>query len=102
MTYPYGAFAMLCFALTYLYAMLVVPPLLARINARSNTRFLSPFVFHILYSFISPSLPYLPISIPTGATPAFFHASLYLIRFIASTIPELSLHDDLAHTFGYN
>ena len=62
MTYPYGALAMLCFALTYLYAMLVVPPLLARINARSNTRFLSPFVFHILYSFLflSPSPPLSP------------------------------------------
>jgi len=36
MTYPHGALAMLCFALTYLYVMLVIPPLLARINARSG------------------------------------------------------------------
>ena len=82
MTYLYGALAMLCFALTYLYAMFVV--FLFSINARLNSRFLSPFVFHIFYFSVLLSL----------ASPAFFHASLYLIRFIASTIPEHTRYGD--------
>ena len=86
MTYPYGALAMLCFALTYLPTRNACRTLTRRINAQSNTRFLSPSVFLIFYfsfflSDLSPSLSSLSV-----VSPAFFHVSLYLIRFIASTI----------------
>lgn len=66
MTDPYGALAMLCFALTHthtLYAILV-RTLACCMNARLNSRFLSPFVFHIFYFLIFPldSLGPLPLS----------------------------------------
>ena len=50
MRYPYGALAMLCFALTYLPTRNACSyPYPRRINAQSNARFLSPSVFLIFY-----------------------------------------------------
>jgi len=102
MTYPYGALAMLCFALTQTYTQCLSYRLLANINARSNSLAFSvhllstSFIFFLflLPSFLSPYLSSLSLSL---AFPAFFHASLYLIRIIASTILEF-LRTMTSHT----
>lgn len=65
MTDPYGALAMLCFALTHTHPIRNTCRTLACcMNARLNSRFLSPFVFHIFYFLIFPldSLGPLPLS----------------------------------------
>ena len=93
MTYPYGALAMLCFALTDLYTMLVVPLLAASMHDRtlafSVHLFSTSFIFSIFLSFFLP-FSLISLSQLSLASSAFFHASLYLIRFIASTILEFS------------
>ena len=85
-------FAMLCFALIHPYAMLVVPPCLPHERTIELSLSQSICFPHLLFYF-----SYLPLDSPP-APPAFFHVSLYLIRFIASTILEPSARRPRTHS----
>lgn len=66
MTYPYGAIAMPRFALTYLYAMLVVPPFphqcTVELSLSQSICFLC-LLFFFRFSLISP-----PLTVISGPT----------------------------------
>ena len=82
---PYGALAMLCFALTHLYTQYLSYPCLPHERTIGLSLSQSICFPHLL--FFSPS--YLSLD-SLRPPPAFLHVSLYLIRSIASTILELS------------